>query len=301
MPYYWKAENRPSIASMTLEPTVFDDGVAGDTTTGQEGTDTENGSGTPCPTTVLLTDGYITVLYDFLAPYDITALQFTRKAWVTTSAGVECNVSPDDPPEIQTEDYAVEYSSNGVSWTSLATGGPITADNTYRTASLTPTITARYVWVVVHCFYQKPRVFAGTVTANARVTDFRLTGTLTPSIDPPDPPDPEEEGTPTACTITLSWDEVAGAEEYELQRRRPSGEWDTIYQDVYSIYADDGVESGQAYDYRARALAGVLTSEWSGTTVVESACGSHWVIPPLPDTPVTERDCQPEARTWTRR
>lgn len=302
MPYYWKAENRPAINTMTLEGVVFNDNAPGDTATGQEGSVTLTGPGGSCPVPQLTGTGYLTALFDFLVLYNITALQFTRKAFVTNSGiGTTCSAQPgDDFPDLEQEFYAVEYSPDGTNWTELTSSGPITADNTYRTLSLTPNFNARYVRVIVSCYFTKPYIRTGSHFPTARVTDYRLTGTQVTVLEPPPPPDPEEEGTPASCTITLSWDAVEGAALYDLERRRPSGEWDTIYTGAEEEYADTGVESGQTYYYRARARSGDLISEWSSATVVEDACGSHWTIPPLPSPSDFSRDCAPAPSSWVK-
>ena len=95
----------------------------------------------------------------------------------------------------------------------------------------------------------------------------------------PDPPDLEVDET-LATVVELSWNSVAGATEYELQRRSPAGTgaWETVYGPEpepgsepasATSYRDEGVSAATGYEYRVRAVISDRgETEWSTTVSV---------------------------------
>lgn len=298
--YLFANDATTPIGSMTVVPTTLSDGAVGDTTTGPtEASDAQAQGGDPCVAS-FETEAVQRIVWDGGSLHDITAVSVTGRCRTDADLPFAACI---DPPGATVSDNSsiLDYSPDGISWTTLRTDVP--ANGSFVTYAHAAPFAARYVrrTLITSTIYSFQTTPFGSAYAYAWNTDFRITGTPAITIEPPLPPEPEEEGNPVSCTILLTWNDVEGAALYDLQRRRPSGEWDTIYTGAVSEYEDSGVESGQQYYYQARAKNGDIVSEWSGTTVVESACGSDWTISPLPEQPTTERDCSPEPRTWGRR
>lgn len=303
--YLYANDGTTPPSSMTVVPVFLDDVAIDDQTTGPtlaSDSDSYGNFGAPCLGALSAT-AVQSIVWDALSLVEMTAIRATGSGFSQHSGiGVPCGAPPPAFSATYTSHLYTSPSGEDGSWTlqQTDTASDALGATHFFTIVWAGSVQARFVKRVLTCTGSYPRI-TGTLEVRSQNTDFRITSTPVTVLDPPDPPDEEPDGGPVSCTLLLTWNDVEGAALYDLQRRRPSGEWDTIYTGAESEYLDTGVESGQEYYYQARAKNGDIVSEWSGTTVVESACGSDWVIPDLPAEPTTIRDCQPEARTWTRR
>jgi hypothetical protein len=123
-----------------------------------------------------------------------------------------------------------------------------------------------------------------------------------PVIDNPgdEDSDSSEEPTNGRCYITLAWNEVLGATIYDLERRRPSDNFASIYSGQVNSYTDMTAEIGQEYYYRARARNAEVTGAWSEVLVLSNVCNAEWTISPLPEASDFTRTCAPAASNWTK-
>lgn len=177
---YTYLENSIAPPPTSYAPTAFfDDFAPGDTTTWEEGTGSLT-YGPGCDFQV--TEGIISASAECVPYATITAVQFT---WLITSTGgdgVICALPPDPPmdPGLYPS-FGAEYSADGVVWIPLTVAGDIIAPDGTATLVIPGSIIARYVHVWVKAEYI---VYdqSDTITATARISDFRLTAT-TPSTE----------------------------------------------------------------------------------------------------------------------
>ena len=168
--------------------------------------------------------------------------------------------------------------------------------------------------------YFRVRAYSGTVT-DRTFGDWSEADMAT-TEEPPPPPPAEPLDAPTGVTtsneqdnsITVSWDEVDDAEEYEVEQRSNGGAWvdascgsetaDSIVTDTSCVAS--GLDEDTPYDFRVRAFPdsddGTLTqSAWSDTAsgettgeappppimIEDDELGLQWSSAEDPDTPGT--------------
>lgn len=71
---------------------------------------------------------------------------------------------------------------------------------------------------------------------------------------------PEATASNKAGGVRLNWDEIPGAESYNIYRREADGSWERIANVTAVTYLDAGAEGGTAYYYRVRAKNGTTLS-----------------------------------------
>lgn len=223
--YLWEDEEEPAFADLDVT-TTFNDVAVDDRTTGEVSTTTVSGPGGSCPVPSLEGETWLTGVFNPGALYDFTLNRFSLKGWIGSGFGTACNANPgDDYPFYRTIEWYLEKSeaaapSSG-DWIEVASGS-YDADNAFRLVPHSEEFTARYVRLRLRTLFAQPYVVTGDWSANATLTDWRLSGTLSPDNPPTPTPDPtptpgEPEGdngwTITPLPTTPPWEEVCGAGE----------------------------------------------------------------------------------------
>ncbi|MBR3553199.1 MAG: fibronectin type III domain-containing protein [Clostridia bacterium] len=76
----------------------------------------------------------------------------------------------------------------------------------------------------------------------------------------------------TSFSITLNWNEVANAANYEVWIN--SGSWQKLGTTPNKAYTATGLAAGTTYQFRVRAVNGGVTSEYSATVSAKTAAGA---------------------------
>lgn len=198
-------------------------------------------------------------------------------------------------PDPQFIDDVIQAPSNGGSFTAAVTAG----------AGVNWTVTENETWVSLS---------NASGTGNGQVNIFvsfnssaqGRTGTLAVGADtltisqagaPLNAPNLNGFYNTSTDEVDLNWSRINAASGYELERRiSPDGPFSQIQ--VFSgsssnRYSDNTINPGTRYDYRVRAIAGSLASEWSNIRTV----GAPPAIPD--DLEATPRNASQIELTWT--
>lgn len=172
----WASGNRPAIGSMATT-TRFCDGVPGDTTTSETGSDSLTFSGACAVREVT---GTLTAVLDFLYPHNLTAFRYTVSARSVSWVPSICLYPPGDPGAVTTFNEEAEYSLDGTSWTSLSftsLGG--TATGTAITTGLN--VNLRYLRILASASFRDIQD-NGTISGTASVSDIRVSAVGLPIL-----------------------------------------------------------------------------------------------------------------------
>ena len=186
--YRWLGTDRPEWDDMSVT-TLLNDGSVGDLTTGEEGTDSSEGTPPYCQT--ISAHAYCTGTIFLGTSHTITGFSFALRNTVTTTLNNPvCTLLPDtDPPDVPSPSAqaVLEYSTNGATWTEVtrvscnvppySPDGDTLSETTVYSATF-PTVTACWIRLVSDHSYA---IMTGSQTLDVatEITDFRLTATDT--------------------------------------------------------------------------------------------------------------------------
>lgn len=201
--YRWLEGNRPDWADM-VSTTFLNDGSVGDTTTGEQNTESDTGSSLYCA--ALSVETYITAQIYLGTAHTLSSFSFASYMAATVTGLALCLEDPvlgyptiPSPSCVMT----LEYSTNGSSWTHLTdvactaptpVDGSTASSTTIYSASITP-VTCCWIRIIGH---GNATIMTSdqTLAVEVGITDFRVTGTDTGSAC---------SATPSAsCDVALS-------------------------------------------------------------------------------------------------
>lgn len=186
--YRWLGAERPEWDDMSVT-TYLNDGSVGDLTTGEEGTDSSEGTPPYCQTISAHAYGTGTIFLG--TSHTITGFSFALRNTVTTTLNnPSCTLLPDTDPPVVPEpsgQAVLEYSTNGATWTEITRvscnvppyspdGDTLSVTTTYSGSF--STVTACWIRLVVDHSYA---IMTGsqTLDVSTELCDFRLTATDT--------------------------------------------------------------------------------------------------------------------------
>jgi YD repeat-containing protein len=106
---------------------------------------------------------------------------------------------------------------------------------------------------------------------------WALSGAVTVLHAPSGKPTITTPGTSATGSYTVSWTAVSGAATYQLQERKNSGGWTTIYSGSSRSKARSGQTNGAEYSYQARACNAADCGSWGTVKKTKIA-----IPPPVP-------------------
>lgn len=186
--YRWLGSDRPEWDDMSVT-TLLNDGSVGDLTTGEDGTDSSEGTPPYCQ--AISAHAYCTGTIFLGTSHTITGFSFALRNSITTTANnPTCTLLPDTDPPVVPDPSAravLEYSTNGATWTEVtrvscnvpaySTDGTTLSETTTYSGSFS-TVTACWIRLVSDHSYA---IMTGyqTMDVATEITDFRLTATDT--------------------------------------------------------------------------------------------------------------------------
>jgi len=147
--------------------------------------------------------------------------------------------------------YYVEESSDGTTWTQIAT--------LYGSTATSYTATGRFNSSTTYYFRVRAYAYSGGYS------NYASTSTVTPAF--PDAPAGVHAAVASNCSINVLWDEVANEAGFRVERSTNGGAWSVAGSTGAGVtsFTDAGLQAGIPYSYRVIATNAAGDSAYSST------------------------------------